>query len=60
MKNYTITQVKSSIGVEPRQKLYLKSLGLRKIGSTVVTPKTPSSEGLVKKVLHLVKVQETA
>ena len=57
MKKYIITQVKSSIGTNPKQKLYLKSLGLKKIGSKVEVAVNSSSEGLVKKVLHLVKVQ---
>lgn len=57
MKKYIITQVKSSIGTTPKQKLYLKSLGLKKIGSKVEVEVNSSSEGLVKKVLHLIKVQ---
>jgi large subunit ribosomal protein L30 len=57
MKKYIVTQVKSSIGISPKQKLYLKSLGLKKIGSKIEVAVNPSSEGLVKKVLHLVKVE---
>ena len=57
MKKYIITQVRSAIGTTPRQKLYLKSLGLKKIGSKVEVESNSSSEGLIKKVLHLVKVQ---
>ena len=33
-------------------------LGLRKIGSEVIRDNTPSIRGMVKKVLHLVKVEE--
>jgi large subunit ribosomal protein L30 len=57
MKKYIITQKRSSIGLTPKQKLYLKSLGLKKIGSKVEVESTSSSEGLIKKVLHLVKVE---
>lgn len=55
MSNYTITQVKSSIGTRPQVREYLKSLGLKGIGTQVTLAKTPSSEGLIKKVSHLVK-----
>jgi ribosomal protein L30 len=58
MKKYEITQVKSAIGVSPKQKLFLKSLGLRKIGSKVEVAVTPSSSALVKKLLHLITVVE--
>lgn len=58
MKKYIITQIKSAIGTSPRQKLYLKSLGLKKIGSKVEVEVNASSTGLVKKVLHLVTVVE--
>lgn len=57
MKKYIITQVKSIIGLNPNQKLYLKSLGLKKIGSKVEVEVTPSSTALVKKVFHLVRLE---
>jgi large subunit ribosomal protein L30 len=59
MANYTVTQIKSSIGVRPQAREYLKSLGLRGIGSTVVVPQTLSSDGLVKKAAHLIKYNLT-
>ena len=36
----------------------LKGLGLRGLGSKVVVDNTPSFRGMIKKVLHLVEVQE--
>jgi large subunit ribosomal protein L30 len=57
MKKYIITQIKSSIGLTPKQKLYLKSLGLKKIGSKVEVEVNSSSKGLVEKVLHLIKLE---
>jgi large subunit ribosomal protein L30 len=36
----------------------LRGLGLRKRGSEVVVANTPSFRGMVKKVLHLVRVEE--
>jgi large subunit ribosomal protein L30 len=36
----------------------IAGLGLRKIGSEVIVDNTPSFRGMVKKVLHLVTVEE--
>jgi large subunit ribosomal protein L30 len=36
----------------------VKGLGLRGIGSEVVVDNTPSFRGMVKKILHLVQVEE--
>jgi large subunit ribosomal protein L30 len=36
----------------------LRGLGLRKPGSEVLVANTPSFRGMVKKVLHLVSVEE--
>jgi large subunit ribosomal protein L30 len=36
----------------------VKGLGLRGIGSEVVVANTPSFRGMVKKILHLVQVEE--
>lgn len=55
MTNYTVTQVKSSIGTRPQVREYLKSLGLRGIGTKITVARNQSSEGLVRKVSHLVK-----
>lgn len=60
MKRFIITQIKSAIGTSPKQKLFLKSLGLKKIGSKVEVEVNSSSESLVKKVAHLVKVEHSA
>ena len=49
-----VTQVKSSIGRNKIQKLNLLSLGLRKIGSTREIVLNKSTEGLIKKINHLI------
>jgi large subunit ribosomal protein L30 len=54
-----VTQVRSGAGRIPNQRLVLKGLGLRGIRSTVTVENTPSFRGMVKKVLHLVTVEET-
>jgi len=53
-----VTQLKSSIGRQGRQAATLAGLGLRKINHTVIVDNTPAFRGMVKKVLHLVKVEE--
>ena len=55
-----VTQVRSEIGRPERQRRVLKGLGLRGINSQVVIDNTPDFRGMVKKVLHLVTVEEVA
>ena len=55
---YRITQVRSSIGTTEKQRLNLKSLGLKKIGSFVEVTSTGAVEGLITKVGHLLKVEK--
>ncbi len=58
MKKIKITQVKSGIDRPERQKLTLKALGLTKPRSSKEVEATPQVLGMVKKVSHLVKVEE--
>lgn len=53
-----VRQTRSVIGHERKVRRVLKGLGLRRIGTEVVVPNTPSFRGMVKKVLHLVTVEE--
>ncbi len=53
-----VKQVRSQIGRPNPQRLVLKGLGLRGIGSEVQVANTPSFRGMIRKVLHLVKVEE--
>lgn len=57
-KKLTITQVRSSIGSKPKQKATLRALGLRRIGHCVIKPDRPEIRGMVRKVAHLVRVEE--
>jgi large subunit ribosomal protein L30 len=59
MTKIKVTKVKSAINRTLTQKRTLESLGLRKIGQTVVHDNTPSIVGMVNKVKHLVSVEET-
>lgn len=53
-----VTQIKSGIGRMGNQRRVLKGLGLRGPHTEVVVDNTPSFRGMVKKVLHLVQVEE--
>lgn len=53
-----VRQVVSEIGRPHPQRRVLRGLGLRGPGSVVIVDNTPSFRGMIKKVLHLVKVEE--
>ncbi|WP_294428892.1 50S ribosomal protein L30 [uncultured Treponema sp.] len=57
-KKIKITLVKSVIGQKPEKKATVRSLGLKKISSSVVQEATPAVLGMVDAVAHLVKVEE--
>ncbi len=54
-----ITQVKSVIGTPEDQKRTVRALGLKRINHTVEQADTPSVRGMIFKVKHLVKVDES-
>lgn len=58
MKKVRITQIKSGIGYPLREKMTLKSLGLRRMHQTVEHVATPQILGMIQKVSHLIKVAE--
>lgn len=60
MKKIKITLVKSPIDRPERQKLTLQALGLNKTNSTKEVEATPQILGMVRKVNHLVKVEDVA
>ena len=53
-----VTLRKSGIGYPERQKQTLRGLGLRKINSSKVLKDTPAIRGMIKKVSHLVEVEQ--
>lgn len=59
MATIKVKKVKSAIKRTKRQKDTLVALGLRKIGQVVEHEATPNIMGMVKKVEHLVSVEET-
>ncbi|GAA4903928.1 50S ribosomal protein L30 [Streptomonospora salina] len=53
-----ITQVRSKIGGNQKQRDSLRSLGLRRIGSSVVRADDRAVRGQITIVAHLVNVEE--
>ncbi|GIV15104.1 MAG: hypothetical protein KatS3mg022_0539 [Armatimonadota bacterium] len=53
-----ITLVRSPIGYSKRQKRTVEALGLRRLHQSVIQPDNPAIRGMVRKVSHLVTVEE--
>lgn len=60
MKTLKISLVRSQIGCPHDQRATLFGLGLRKIGQTKELENTPAVRGMIKKVIHLLKVDEAS
>lgn len=57
-KHIKITLTKGLVHTTARQKENVKSLGLHKIGQSVIREDTPVYRGMANKVRHLVTVEE--
>jgi large subunit ribosomal protein L30 len=60
MAKLRITQVRSKIGQSERHRGTLRALGLTKIGRSVEQEDSPVLQGMLRKVAHLVKVEEAS
>ena len=58
MGNIKVTQVRSAIGRKQNQRETLRSLGLKRIGDSVVKEDRPEFRGMANTVRHLVSVEE--
>jgi large subunit ribosomal protein L30 len=58
-KTVKVTQTASPIGRKPGQRETLVGLGLNKIRSTRVLEDTPAVRGMIRKVAHLLHVEES-
>jgi large subunit ribosomal protein L30 len=58
MADLRIKQVRSANGASPRQRATLRSLRLGRIGRSVERSDSPQLRGMLRKVEHLVDVQE--
>ena len=54
-----ITQLRSANGTNRAQRETLRTLGLRRIGATSRRPDGPATRGMLRKVAHLVAVDES-
>ena len=53
-----VTQVKSTIGSKPKTRGTMRALGLRGIGQTNTLPDRPEIRGMLRRVPHLVTIEE--
>lgn len=58
MADLKITQIRSEIGGTSAQRNSLRSLGLKRIGHSVVKADRPEIRGMATVVAHLVTVEE--
>ncbi len=58
MAELKVTQVKSAIGTKPKTRGTVRALGLRGIGQTNVLPDRPEIRGMIRRVPHLITVEE--
>lgn len=58
MTKLKVTQVKSIIKTNKKQKLTIEALGLGRPSYSNVLPDNPQTRGMINKVSHLVTVEE--
>jgi large subunit ribosomal protein L30 len=58
MPKLKLTQVRSQIGQSERHRGTLRALGLGRIGKTNELDDSPAVKGMLRKVRHLVNVEE--
>ncbi len=58
-KMLKVKMVKSVITRPEKQRKIMRGLGLNKLNSTVTLVDTPETRGMIKKVIHLVSVEES-
>ena len=52
-----VTLVRSPIGSQPKHKLCLKGLGLRRMHQTVEVEDTPATRGMINKISYMPSVE---
>jgi large subunit ribosomal protein L30 len=55
---FKITLVRSHIGKPAKHRAVLLGLGLTRLNKTVTLKDTPETRGMIKKVSHMLKVEE--
>lgn len=59
MAKLRITYVRSIIGQKPAAQRTVRALGFRKLNQTIEREDSPQLRGMVHKIRHLVKVEES-
>lgn len=60
MSKIKITLVRSTIGLPQNQKKIVKALGFRKLNQNVIHESSPTINGMVHKVKHLLSIEDVA
>ena len=55
-----VTQVRSQIGTKPKTRGTLRALGLGRIGRSVEREDSPETLGMLRRVSHLVRVEDAS
>ena len=58
-KTFVVTQTKSGIGTIPKHRGTLRALGLGRIGNSNTLPDRPEIRGMLARVPHMVRVEES-
>lgn len=58
MAQLKVTQTRSEVGCKQNQRETLRSLGLKRIGHSVLKEDRPEFRGMIRTVSHLVHVEE--
>jgi large subunit ribosomal protein L30 len=56
--NLKITYIRSALAHDHRQRKTVQALGLRRLHQTVIKQDNPCIRGMIKKVPHLLQVEE--
>lgn len=57
-KKLKITLIKSTIGAVPKNRKIVESMGFKKLGSSVVLPDNAATQGQIRQIRHMVRVEE--
>ncbi|MDE7029605.1 MAG: 50S ribosomal protein L30 [Lachnospiraceae bacterium] len=57
-KKLKVTLIRSTISAVPKNKATVEAMGLTKLHKTVELPDNAATRGMIRKVCHLVKVEE--
>ena len=55
---FKITLVRSHIGRPAKHRAVLQGMGLTRLNKTVILKDTPETRGMIKKVSHMLKIEE--